>query len=315
MIEFDRVAKEYDGRRVVDAVSLTVERGEFCVVLGTSGSGKSTLLKMVNRLVAPTQGAIRIDGEDVARVPLEPLRRRIGYAIQSVGLFPHWTIAENVAAVPRLLKWPRERIRQRVDELLDLLQLDPAMYRDRYPRHLSGGQQQRVGVARSLAADPDLLLMDEPFGALDPLTREALQIALADIHKSTGKTIVFVTHDIEEALRLADRIAILDGGRLIQQATPVELLKRPANDFIRDFVGRSDIGLKLLSLRTVGDRVVAPASDSDPAEAPIDAGTSLRDALAQMIVRRTDRLRVHARDGRILGTIRLADIVGPDARP
>jgi osmoprotectant transport system ATP-binding protein len=306
MIEIDRVVKEYAGRRVVDEISLRIETGELCVLLGTSGSGKSTLLKMINRQIALTQGAIRIGGEDIARLPIEPLRRRIGYAIQSIGLFPHWTIEANIATVPRLLKWSRARIADRVTELLELLQLPPEIYRHQYPHQLSGGQQQRVGVARALAADPDVLLMDEPFGALDPITREALQAALARIHKATGKTIVFVTHDIDEALKLADRIAILDAGRLVQHATPRELLEHPANDFVRDFVGRSEIGLKQLSVVTVAERM---HTDDTAPGAPIAAAAPLREALAEMILRRTDRLPVAASDGRALGVVRLADLI------
>ena len=255
MIELDHITKRYDGRTVVDALSLAVPTGEFCVLLGSSGCGKSTTLRMINRLVVADAGTIRVDGADVTGLSPELLRRRIGYAIQSTGLFPHWTVADNIATVPRLLKWPEPRVAQRVDQLLELFRLDPAGYRRKYPHQLSGGEQQRVGVARALAADPELLLMDEPFAAVDPITRDALQGELARLHRATGKTIVFVTHDIEEALRLATSIAIMDKGRIVQRAAPPDLLEHPANDFVRDFVGRQGLGLKLLSVRRVADHL------------------------------------------------------------
>jgi osmoprotectant transport system ATP-binding protein len=306
MIEIEGVVKSYGDRVVVDQVSLTAERGAFCVLLGTSGSGKSTLLKMVNRLIPATSGRIRIGGADIAGIPAEQLRRRIGYAIQSTGLFPHWTIEDNIATVPRLLKWPESRIRERVTELLEMLHLDPALYRRKWPSELSGGQQQRVGVARALAAEPELLLMDEPFGALDPITRAALQTELARIHKATGTTILFVTHDIDEALRLADTIAILDAGRLVQHAAPLELIERPANDFVRDFIGRSEISLKKLSLRTVAERM----RSGEPAEGEaIAAEAPLREALARMIAARAERLPVCDAKGQRIGAILLKDLV------
>jgi osmoprotectant transport system ATP-binding protein len=307
MIELIDVVKSYGDRRAVDGVSLAVRSGEFCALVGSSGSGKSTTLKLVNRLVAPTSGTIRVGGEDVARLPAEALRRRIGYAIQSVGLFPHWTVEDNIATVPRLLKWPRPRVRQRVEELVELLRLDAAEVLGKYPHQLSGGQQQRVGVARALAADPDLMLMDEPFGALDPITRSALRAELARIHKATGKTILFVTHDMDEALSLADRIAILHEGRLVQWGPPLDILERPADDFVRDFAGRSELGLKLLSLRRVG-LLLRPGEAADGA--PVDPDLSLKEALSEMILRRTDALPVRAAEGRPAGAVRLRDIVG-----
>jgi osmoprotectant transport system ATP-binding protein len=261
---------------------------------------------MVNRLIAADRGTIRVNGEDIARLPVAALRRRIGYAIQSTGLFPHWRVADNIATVPRLLGWPRRRVEDRVAELLDLFRLDPERYRDKFPHQLSGGEQQRVGVARALAADPDLLLMDEPFAAVDPITRDALQAELARIHKLTGKTIVFVTHDIEEALRLADMIAILDKGRLAQFASPLDLLEHPASDFVRDFVGIRGIGLNLLGLRKVGDRLRrGEIATGEPL--PLDA--SLRDALEAMTARHAAALPVADGAGRIVGTINLADLV------
>ncbi len=306
MIEIDRVSKAYGANRVVDELSLTVPEGAFCVLLGPSGCGKSTTLRMINRLVALDSGMIRVGGEDVRQVPPEALRRRIGYAIQSIGLFPHWRVEDNIATVPRLLNWPRARVRDRVTELLELLRLDPAAYRAKYPHQLSGGEQQRVGVARALAADPELLLMDEPFAAVDPVTRAALQGEIIRIQQATKKTIVFVTHDIEEALLLATDIAILERGRLAQWGTPLALLEHPASPFVAEFVGGEAGGLKLLSLRTVGDRL-HPGEKADGE--PLASDASLRDALAAMAAHHTDRLPVVDRAGRPLGAITLADLV------
>ncbi|HWE71760.1 MAG TPA: ABC transporter ATP-binding protein [Stellaceae bacterium] len=303
MIELDHVTKSYGARDSVDDVSFTVDKGAFCAVVGPSGSGKSTTMRMINRLIEPSAGHIRINGEDIASLPVEVLRRRSGYAIQSVGLFPHWNIADNIATVPRLLKWPEDRVRQRVDELLKLLQLDPAT-REKFPHQLSGGQQQRIGVARALAADPEVLLMDEPFGALDPITREALRAELSRIHRSTGKTILFVTHDIDEALQLADKIALLRDGKLVQFGTPLELLIHPADDFVRNFMGGATLGLKLLALRRVSERVTAERTPGEP----IAPETTLAEALSQMVMRRTSRLPVRGNDGAD-GSIGIGDLV------
>jgi osmoprotectant transport system ATP-binding protein len=306
MIEIDRVTKLYGERRVVDRLSLTVPAGDFCVLLGSSGCGKSTTLRMINRLIAADSGSIRVAGEDIRGVPAEALRRRIGYAIQSIGLFPHWTVEDNIATVPRLLKWQQSRLRDRVTELLELFRLEPETYRGKYPHQLSGGEQQRVGVARALAADPELLLMDEPFAAVDPITRDALQAELARIHRETIKTIVFVTHDIEEALRLATQIAVMHEGRIEQLAPPLEILEHPASDFVSDFVGRQGLGLKLLSVRKIADRMRAgETAEGDP----LLPDTSLRDALSVMTARRTDRLPVCNAEGRKVGVIALADLV------
>jgi osmoprotectant transport system ATP-binding protein len=306
MIELDRVSKAYDGRLVVDELSLRVPEGAFCVLLGPSGSGKSTTLRMINRLVPADSGTIRVAGEDVRRLPAEALRRRIGYAIQSIGLFPHWRVEDNIATVPRLLGWPRRRVRDRVSELLELLRLDPASYRGKYPHQLSGGEQQRIGVARALAADPELLLMDEPFAAVDPVTRAALQEEIARIQQATRKTVLFVTHDIEEALRLASLMAILDRGRLVQWGAPIDILERPAGAFVAQFVGGEAAGLKLLGLRRIAERL-RPGEWA--AGEPLPAEASLRDALAAMAARHVDCLPVVDAAGRPLGTIRLADLV------
>jgi osmoprotectant transport system ATP-binding protein len=255
VLEFRAATKRYPGQAepAVDRLSLEVPAGEICVLVGPSGCGKTTAMRMVNRMVDITDGDILLDGRSVRdRKPAE-LRREIGYAIQQIGLFPHLTIADNVATVPKLLRWPKERIRARVDELLELVGLDPAETRSRYPAQLSGGQRQRVGVARALAVDPPLMLMDEPFGAIDPINRERLQNEFLRLQREIGKTVVFVTHDIDEAIKMGDRIAVMrQGGRLAQYAPPAELLTRPADPFVEDFVG-ADRALKRLALQRVRD--------------------------------------------------------------
>jgi osmoprotectant transport system ATP-binding protein len=306
MIELDHVSKRYDTSTAVDDYSLTIADGELFVLIGPSGSGKSTILRMINRLIPHNAGAIRVGGEDVAELDITALRRRMGYVIQSIGLFPHWTIERNVGAVPEMLGWDRPRITARVTELLTLLRLDPETTRRKYPHQLSGGQQQRVGVARALAADPEVLLMDEPFGALDPVARDALQIEIAQIQRASKKTVVFVTHDMEEALRLGSRIAILERGRLVQCATPLQLLRSPANDFVRGFVGQDEQGIRLLSVVAVVERLRSGESASGE---PIAATASLRQALSRMIERGTDRLLVADAGGEPLGAIHLADLV------
>jgi osmoprotectant transport system ATP-binding protein len=233
MIRLENVGKSYDGKTwPVRDVSLEVPRGELLVLLGGSGSGKTTTLKMINRLIEPTTGRILVEGRDVGAVDPVELRRGIGYVVQGIGLFPHLTIAENVAVVPRLLHWPDDRIAARVEELLKLVQLDPGQYRGRYPRELSGGQQQRVGFARALAAGPRVMLLDEPFGALDPVTRDELRGEFRHIQKQLGLTAVMVTHDMTEALLLADRIAVMNAGRLVRVGTPRELLHDPGDEFV-----------------------------------------------------------------------------------
>jgi osmoprotectant transport system ATP-binding protein len=305
MITFEHVGKAFAGVVAIDDLSLTIAEGEFVVVIGRSGSGKSTTLKMLNRLVEHDRGRIVFAGEEIRRFKPEELRRRMGYAIQSIGLFPHWTVEQNIATVPELLGWPRSRIRDRVTELMELLDLAPETYRDRYPHQLSGGQQQRVGVARALAGDPAVLLMDEPFGSLDPVTREALQQEIVRIHKASGKTILFVTHDIDEALRLATRIVLLDHGRVVQVGTAREILEEPATEFVSDFVGRGDIGIKLLGLDTVAAFVRRGESVAGD---PIAISASLREALSMLVARRVDRLPVADDEGRQVGVIALADL-------
>jgi osmoprotectant transport system ATP-binding protein len=252
VIRLEHVTKRYaNGHVAVEDLSLAVADGEICVLVGPSGCGKTTTMRMINRLIEPTSGRILLDGEDVTDADPVELRRRMGYVIQQIGLFPHLTIAQNVGTVPQLLGWGRARTRARVDELLELVGLDPVTYRDRYPAQLSGGQRQRVGVARALGADPSVLLMDEPFGAIDPITRERLQDEFLRLQDEVRKTVVFVTHDVEEAVKLGDRIAILEvGGILAQHDTPAEILGNPASDFVADFVG-ADRALKRLKVTTI----------------------------------------------------------------
>ena len=272
MIRLVELTKRFPGGRVaVDRLDLDVGDGELCVLVGPSGCGKTTTLKMINRLIEPTSGSIVIGGDDVTHVDPVQLRRRIGYVIQHVGLFPHQSVADNVATVPRLLGWDRTRVAARVGELLELVGLDPAQYARRYPHQLSGGQRQRVGVARALAADPPVLLMDEPFGAIDPITRGRLQEEFLRLQAEVCKTVVFVTHDIEEAVRMGDRIAILaEGGKLAQHDPPAEILARPASPFVASFVG-ADRGLKRLSVTPIGvadlEKPPVVALDDDLADA------------------------------------------------
>jgi osmoprotectant transport system ATP-binding protein len=308
MIRLDSVSKIFpDGHVAVDALSLEIPEGEICVLVGPSGCGKTTTLRMINRLIEPTSGRIFLDGEDVTEADPVQLRRRIGYVIQQVGLFPHQTIAENIGTVPRLLGWDRARVRARVDELLTMVGLEPARYRRRYPHQLSGGQRQRVGVARALGADPPVLLMDEPFGALDPVTRARLQDEMLAIQAGVRKTIVFVTHDIDEAVKLGDRIALLrDEGVIAQFAPPAEMLANPASDFVAAFIGQ-DRGLKLLAVTRIPREVLVAASldDLQPEHARVPESASMRDALAQMVQHDASRVAVVDGAGTVIGTLTL----------
>jgi osmoprotectant transport system ATP-binding protein len=307
MIRFSGVSKSYGDLAVIEGLDLEIARGEFCVLIGASGSGKSTILRMINRLEEHDTGEIRFAGAEIRSFRPETIRRRMGYAIQSIGLFPHWTVEDNIATVPRLLGWDATRIDRRVTELLGLLGLDAARFRKAYPHQLSGGQQQRIGVARALAADPDVLLMDEPFGALDPIAREGLQGEIARIHRATGKTIVFVTHDIDEALKLATRIVLIDKGRIVQADTPRVLLNAPASDLVRDFLGRDDHGLKLLAVERVCDHM--RPGERDPMDATISGSDNLRNALSRLIAMKSGHLGVTGADGEVIGTLHLSDIV------
>jgi osmoprotectant transport system ATP-binding protein len=279
IVQFDHVSKSYDPEATksgkapgaVNDLSLTVPAGKICILVGPSGCGKTTSLKMVNRLIEPTSGKITIDGVDVTTKEVTELRRGIGYVIQQVGLFPHQTIGENVITVPRLLGWPKARQRERAEELLALVGLEPAKYRDRYPSQLSGGERQRVGVARALAADPPIMLMDEPFGAVDPIVRDRLQNEFLRLQESIAKTILFVTHDIDEAIKMGDLVAVFQtGGVLAQFGSPLDILAAPASEFVARFVGQ-DRGLKRLSLLRVSDVPLLPAVTARPGDSAADA--------------------------------------------
>jgi osmoprotectant transport system ATP-binding protein len=283
-IELDGVTKRYPGQpaAAVEDFSMRVEPGELVMFVGPSGCGKTTTMKMINRLIEPTSGSIRIDGKDVLSLDPNQLRRHVGYVIQQIGLFPHRTIAENIATVPKMLGWSKDRIAERVDELLRTVQLDPATFARRYPRQLSGGQQQRAGVARALAADPPVMLMDEPFGATDPITRERLQAEFLRLQAEIGKTIIFVTHDFDEAVRLGDRIAVLsERSRIEQFDTPANILANPANDYVASFIGQG-AAIKRLALIPVGEARLSNAVDE---RAPrIGSTATLRDALDLIVL-------------------------------
>lgn len=315
-IVFDNVSKVFpNGTKAVDRLNLAVDEGETLVLLGTSGSGKTTSMKMVNRLLDPTSGRITIDGSDVMAQNAVTLRRGIGYAIQHIGLFPHMTVAENIAVVPEMLGWNADRVAKRIDDLLQMVGLDPAPFRDRYPTQLSGGQRQRVGVARALAADPPVVLMDEPFGALDPITREQLQKEFLELESEIGKTILFVTHDVFEAVTMGDRVALLDEGQLQQVAPPHELVESPANEFVDAFLGQHRFQLSLLtrSIASLVDTdVPADAGGGKPAgkdDAALRRRDSLVEALDSFKRTREDELPVFKRRERVgvLGKKRLLD--------
>ncbi|KNY17228.1 MULTISPECIES: ABC transporter ATP-binding protein [unclassified Shinella] len=311
MIEIDSITKRYGETAVVDNVSMTIAPHTITVIVGTSGSGKTTLMRMINRLVEPTSGTILIDGADNRSIPGHELRRRIGYAIQGHGLFPHRTVAENIATVPTLLGWEKPRIAAKVKELLSLFQLDPAAFGPRYPHELSGGQQQRVGVARALAAEPNILLMDEPFGALDPVIRAKAQDDLLAIQKHFGTTIVLVTHDMEEAFHLADRIAVMDKGRIAQYAAPEEMLVNPATEFVETLIGAGERPFRLLSIGAVADAAEAGEAEGEP----ISAAASQRDALSALLWSGRPALPVVGADGVRLGRVTLAGLARRAARP
>jgi len=311
MIEIENLTKRYNGKAAVDNVSMTVEARSVTAIVGTSGSGKTTLLRMINRLEEPSEGRILIDGVDNRTVQGYELRRRIGYAIQGYGLFPHRTVAQNIATVPVLLGWEAGRIKTRVEELLSLFQLDPSLYGPRYPHELSGGQQQRVGVARGLAAEPNILLMDEPFGALDAIIRTKAREDLLDIQKQLGITIILVTHDIEEAIQLGNMIAVMDAGKLVQHATPADILTKPANAFVEELVGSAERPFRLLSLESVRDAVEPGDIDGPPV--PLDI--SKRDALGEMLWSGRTTLPVQNKDGTSAGHVTLDALARRASRP
>jgi osmoprotectant transport system ATP-binding protein len=293
------LTKRYDGAAepAVDNVSMSIDAGELVVFVGPSGCGKTTTMKMINRIIEPTSGHILIDGQDALLLDPVELRRGIGYVIQQIGLFPHMTIGENVAVVPRLLGWGKQRTDARVDELLDIVGLDPSSFRDRYPRQLSGGQQQRVGVVRALAADPPVMLMDEPFGATDPLTRERLQNEFLRLQSEIRKTIIFVTHDFDEALKMGDRIAVLrEQSHIAQFATPDEILANPADEYVSSFVGEG-AALKRLGLVSVGAAALQPLSDDAAGLPQVPEDVTLREALGVLVGAGSDRAVVQGADG------------------
>jgi osmoprotectant transport system ATP-binding protein len=310
-IVFAGVSKVYPNatKPSVDNVSLTVDPGKFVVLLGPSGCGKTTLLKMVNRLYEPSSGTITIDGQDIRSISASRLRRGIGYVIQQTGLFPHMRIEANIAVVPSMLGWDKHRISARVDELLVLVGLPPEDYRRRYPSQLSGGEQQRVGLARAMAADPSMMLMDEPFGALDAITRTRLQDELLRIHRTIKKTVLFVTHDIEEAVRLADAVVIMREGKVVQFDTPLNIVMHPADDFVRDLVGADDV-LRRLSLIKIGEVMSAVGERS---ETTIAATDNLRHALGHLMESGTSEVTVVDGAGTAVGQIGLSEILKASA--
>jgi osmoprotectant transport system ATP-binding protein len=299
-IVLDHVTKRYgnSARPAIDDLSLTIPAGEICVLIGPSGGGKTTAMKMINRLITITEGDITIDGTSVRSLEVTELRRGIGYVIQQIGLFPHMTVEDNIGTVPRLLGWDKKRISARARELLELVGLDSDEHAKRYPMQLSGGQRQRVGLARAMAADPPLMLMDEPFGAIDPITRERLQDDFLRLHREVRKTVVFVTHDIDEAIKMGDRICILrEGGMLAQYDTPEAILADPADEFVAQFVG-ADRGLKRLALRRLDEVELLPVPPGDSASTPACASTTtLRDALSIMLTEGASGVVVLGQDG------------------
>jgi osmoprotectant transport system ATP-binding protein len=305
MIHIENLSKRYGASTAVDDVSMQIESNSITVIVGTSGSGKSTLLRMINRLVEPSAGRVLLDGKDTRSEPPHLLRRRIGYAIQGHGLFPHRTVAENIATVPRLLGWEAARVRARVAELLQVFELEPQRYASAFPHELSGGQQQRVGVARALAAEPAVLLMDEPFGALDPIIRAKAQEDLLAIQRRYGTTVVLVTHDMDEAFHLGARVAVMSQGRLLQYDRPVQLLTKPADPFVARMTGLSDRAMRLLSLTTAGE--VARAGESSGPRVP--AGASLREALSEMLWCGAESALVVNPDGSPCGELTVSTIL------
>ncbi|MCD2256968.1 betaine/proline/choline family ABC transporter ATP-binding protein [Agrilactobacillus fermenti] len=296
ILVFKDVEKVYRGGNVaVEHVNLTIHKGDFVCLIGTSGSGKTTTMRMINRMLEPTGGEILYNGADIHKANPVELRRHIGYVIQNIGLMPHMTIYENITLVPKLLKWPEEKRREKAEELIKLVEL-PEDFLDRYPSELSGGQQQRIGVIRALAANQDLILMDEPFGALDPITRESLQELVKNLQEKLGKTVVFVTHDMDEALKLATQIVVMDGGHMIQNATPEELLRHPANQFVENLIGEDRLIQARADVTTVAQIMLKnPVS--------ITPGRSLGDAIRLMRKRRVDTLLVTDDDGYLKGFI------------
>lgn len=300
MLSIKNLSKVYGGgKKAVDNISLDIESGEFIAFIGTSGSGKTTALRMINRMIEATEGQITINGKDVRKMNPVELRRKIGYVIQQIGLMPHMTIRENIVLVPKLLKWSQEKKERKAKELIKLVDL-PEEFLDRYPSQLSGGQQQRIGVVRALAAEQDVILMDEPFGALDPITRDTLQDLVKELQQKLGKTFVFVTHDMDEAIKLADKICIMSEGQFIQFDTPDNILRHPANDFVRDFIGQNRLIQDRPNMRTVKDAMIKPVT--------VHADRSLNEVVKVMRERRVDTIFVVGNNNRLLGYLDIEDI-------
>lgn len=300
MLSIKNLSKVYGGgKKAVDNISVDVESGEFIAFIGTSGSGKTTALRMINRMIEATEGQITINGKDVRKMNPVELRRKIGYVIQQIGLMPHMTIRENIVLVPKLLKWSQEKKERKAKELIKLVDL-PEEFLDRYPSQLSGGQQQRIGVVRALAAEQDVILMDEPFGALDPITRDTLQDLVKELQQKLGKTFVFVTHDMDEAIKLADKICIMSEGQVIQFDTPDNILRHPANDFVRDFIGQNRLIQDRPNMRTVKDAMIKPVT--------VHADRSLNEVVKVMRERRVDTIFVVGNNNRLLGYLDIEDI-------
>jgi osmoprotectant transport system ATP-binding protein len=302
MIEIDHLTKRFEGAVAVNDVSLTVKPHSVTVIVGSSGSGKTTLLRMINRLIEPTSGSVRINGRDNKSIAGHELRRSIGYAIQGYGLFPHRSVAQNIATVPQLLSWDKARIDARVRELLELFQLEPDVFAKRFPHELSGGQQQRIGVARALAAEPELLLMDEPFGALDPVIRTRARRDLLDIKALLGTTIILVTHDMDEAFAIADHIAVMDKGVLVQYGTPAELVHKPATEFVTAMIGPEERPFRLLALRPVSEAIEQGTAGGEP----IPAALSQREALSNLVWTGRQEAPVANDEGQVLGKVTMA---------
>jgi osmoprotectant transport system ATP-binding protein len=314
MIEFKNVSKAYDKKTVIHNVNLTIAQGKITVLIGSSGSGKSTALKLINRLEKYQRGQILLAGKPIEKYKLEELRRNMGYAIQHHGLFPHWNVADNIATVPRLLGWEKQKIVERIDQLLAALSLTPADYRQRMPHELSGGQMQRVGIARALAGDPDILLMDEPFGALDPINRAVLQQEFLRIHHLYEKTTLFITHDVDEALLLADHLVIMEQGEIIQQGSPRDILLHPKNEFIHQFLGGDDIGIKLLSHRTISE-IMRSVTDREKANThhkkhmiALTENSSIKQALTLMTLHPNREIDVTDQFGALVGYVDFSDL-------
>jgi osmoprotectant transport system ATP-binding protein len=299
MVNLKNVTKKYGAQTAVNNISLNIESGQFVVLVGTSGCGKTTTLKMINRLIEPTSGQILIDGKDILTMNPVELRRNIGYVIQQIGLFPNMTVLENIEIVPKLLKWPREKSRKRALELMEMVGMDPDEFANKYPSEMSGGQQQRIGVLRALAAEPSLVLMDEPFSALDPITRDSLQDEVKKLHKTLNKTFVFVTHDMSEAVKMADVIVFMDHGQIIQIAPPEEILEHPANDFVRDFIG-------MHTSATARDMSVLEVMRPNPVTVTPDKKTL--ECISLMNSKGIDSLIVTNEDGIFEGVITIEDI-------